>query len=149
MSIATESAPRKFEGSYEVFSRKLYPRFNEPHVRFSHDSFRFNQASVKALDQAEKISVFINEAEKKLIVRPTEERFAPGTKWTYTAGTQLRPQTIASAPFMKKLYEAMGWFPEFDYRAIGATVQTHCGPMLLFELDDSEMIIRWNAPLHQ
>lgn len=149
MSITTESAPRMFEGPYEVFSRKLYPRFNEPYVRFSHDSFRFNQASVNALDHAEQISVFINEAEKKLIVRPAEAHFAPGAKWTYTAGTQLRPQTIASASFMKKLYESMGWFPEFDYRTIGATVQTHCGPMLLFELDDSEMIIQQNAPLHQ
>lgn len=141
MNIVTEAIPQTCEGKYEVISREFFSRRNDPNVRFSRKSFRFNQEAVNALEQAEHISVFINEAERKLIVRPASGNTGPGSKWTYASGKQIRPQTIASASFMKKLYEAMGWFPEYDYRAIGTAVQTQCGPMLLFGLDDTEMIV--------
>lgn len=149
MSITTESVPQMIDGTCENFLRRFYPRCNNPNVQFSHASFQFNQAAVNALDQADSISVFINEAERMLIVRPAAENIASGSRWTYTAGTQIRPRTIAYASFMKTLYEAMGWFPEYDYRAAGASVQTHHGPMLLFWLDDTEMIARQSAPLRQ
>ena len=147
MNVAAISAPRTFDETHGIISCKFFSRRNDPNVRFSRKSFRFNQEAVNALDQTEHISVFINEAEKKLIVCPAVEKAETGAKWTYTTGKQTRPQTIASATFMKKLYEAMGWLPDNDYRAVGTVLQTQRGPMLLFGLDDTEMIVRQKEQL--
>ena len=147
MNTAATSVPRASDEMQGVISCRYFSRRNDPSVRFSKRCFRFNQEAVNALEQTGHISVFINEAEKKLIVCPAVKTAGTGAKWTCTTGKQTRPQTIASVSFMKRLYEAMGWVPDYDYRAVGTVLRTQCGPILIFNLDDTEMIVHQKEQL--
>lgn len=149
MKTTTEQL-REFAGKgYEAFSREYYAHRNEPNVRFSNSSFRFNQAAVNALEQTDKVSILINEGEKMLIVCPASENDAHSSRWAGRSNPneQIRPRTIASSAFVKQLYQAMQWQSDYDYRIHGTAVQTQTGPMLLFALGNTETIVHLQAPL--
>lgn len=127
---------------YEVVSKRCVKSVNRPNVLFTPGSFRFNGASITALDGAEDITLLVNPDEKALIIRPAEKRDRSSVRWITAQDQRKLPADIDSAAFLSRLYSIIGWNTAMNYRAFGQLLKTQTGPMLLFSLQDAEMIMQ-------
>lgn len=127
---------------YEVVSKRCFKSVNRPHVIFTPGSFRFNGASITALDGAEDITLLVNPDEKALMIRPAEKKDRSSVRWITAQDQRKLPADIDSAAFLSRLYSIIGWNPVMNYHAFGQLLKTQTGPMLLFSLQDAETIVK-------
>lgn len=127
---------------YEVVSKRGFKSVNRPNVIFTPGSFRFNGASITALDGAEDITLLVNPDEKALMIRPAEKKDRSSVRWITAQDQRKLPADIDSAAFLSRLYSIIGWNTGMNYRVFGQLLKTQTGPMLLFSLQDAEMIVK-------
>ena len=123
---------------YQVVRREFVSHRFDPAMTVRVGSITFNNACIKALENATYVQFLINPTEKKLIVRPCEIGARDAIRWCVVKGADRKSRQITCKPFAERLYSMMGWEAEFRYRFQGMRIKYYQDEMYLFDLSADE-----------
>ena len=123
---------------YQVVRREFVSHRFDPAMTVRVGSITFNNACIKALENATYVQFLINPTEKKLIVRPCEIGARDAIRWCVVKGADRKSRQITCKPFAERLFSMMDWDAEFRYRFQGMRIKYYQDEMYLFDLSADE-----------
>ena len=130
----------EFKG-FQVVRREFFSHLLESAISIKHDSITFNTASINRLPDTMYVQLLINPVEKKIVIKPCDAEAKDAIRWcTLKKATGKRaPRKIVCRMFAAKLFDMMGWTPEYRYKLQGNVVKTMRERLLVFDLGDTEI----------
>jgi len=130
----------EFKG-FQVVRREFFSHLLESAISIRHDSITFNTASINRLQDTMYVQLLINPVEKKIVIKPCDAEAKDAIRWcTVKKATGKRaPRKIVCRMFAAKLFDMMGWVPEYRYKLQGNVVKTLRERLLVFDLNDTEI----------
>lgn len=126
---------------YQVVRGEFFAHINEPTITFNGNKVYVNAACIKRLPEVERIQILINEDERNLVVRPSNEDEKESFVWC-TRGTKRAPKQVTGKEFMAKLLAFTGWNPDNRYKLLGKIFRTGQEVLFIFNLDSKLMFPR-------
>lgn len=123
---------------YQVVRREFISHRFDPAMTVRFGSVTFNNACIKALEDATYVQFLINPTEKKLIVRRCDSGARDAIRWCVVRDETRKSRQITCKPFAERLYAMMGWEPEYRYRFQGMRIRYYDDEMYLFDLGADE-----------
>ena len=123
---------------YQVVRREFISHRFDPAMTVRFGSVTFNNACIKALEDATYVQFLINPTEKKLIVRRCDSGARDAIRWCVVRDETRKSRQITCKPFAERLYAMMGWEPEYRYRFQGMRIRYYDDKMYLFDLGADE-----------
>lgn len=123
---------------YQVVRREFISHRFDPAMTVRFGSVTFNNACIKALEDATYVQFLINPTEKKLIVRRCDSGARDAIRWCVVRDETRKSRQITCKPFAERLYAMMGWEPEYRYRFQGMRIRYYDDEMYLFDLSADE-----------
>ena len=129
-----------FEG-YQVVRREFISHQFDPAMTVRGTSITFNNSCISKLERATYIHFLINPTEKRLLIRSVDEGTKDAVRWCIVKGDKRKSRQISCKPFTEKLYEMMGWNPQYRYRMQGMKINYSGEDMYLFDLREVERFL--------
>lgn len=131
---------------YEVARSQFFSTAHQISVTFSKKNIQFSIEAIKKLD-TDYVEFLINPAEKLFVVHPVKKDEKHALKWAKDAPSGKVSRGICGAAFIPTLFEIFGWTPDCRYRSVGTYIKKDDGAVLLFDMNENEMIIPKGVPL--
>ena len=129
-----------FEG-YQVVRREFISHQFDPAMTVRGTSITFNNSCISKLERATYIHFLINPTEKRLLIRSVDEGTKDAVRWCIVKGDKRKSRQITCKAFTEKLYEMMGWNPQYRYRMQGMKISYSGEDMYLFDLREVERFL--------
>jgi hypothetical protein len=111
----------------------------EPFLTLRGNNISFNMSAYKALDCVETVQIMVNQASRRILVRPISSSEVDAIRWIKnTEAPHSKP--IECASFSRPLFEVWKWNPKSRYRASGKLVKNDKKLMLLFDFSSPEIL---------
>ena len=123
---------------YQVVRREFISHRFDPAMTVRVNSVTFNNACIKALENATYVQFLINPTEKKLLVRRCDSGARDAIRWCVVKDEARKSRQITCKPFAERLFAMMGWEPEYRYRFQGMRIRYFEDEMYLFDLSSDE-----------
>ena len=123
---------------YQVVRREFVSHRFDPAMTVRVNSITFNNACIKALEDATYVQFLINPTEKKLIVRPCDTGARDAIRWCVVKEDGRKSRQITCKPFAERLFSMMGWDADYRYRFQGMRIRYLEDQMYLFDLSADE-----------
>lgn len=123
---------------YQVVRREFISHRFDPAMTVRVNSITFNNACIKALEDAIYVQFLINPTERKLIVRRCECGARDAIRWCIDKPNVRKSRQITCKPFAERLFAMMGWEPDYRYRFQGMRIRYYGDEMYLFDLSADE-----------
>ena len=101
--------------------------------------FYANAACIKRFPNAEYAQVLINREQKILALRPCEEFSRDSFPWSKISKGKREPKAITCKLFYAKIFDMMGWIPDFRYKLLGKVIHSNGEYLLAFDLTATEV----------
>ncbi len=135
MALADEIQELNLEG-FQVVSSDFFDHYHQrndiPTITLWNDQIAFSKASVKALNNCERVRMEINAQTRGILLIPVSTKDKDGIKWM-TTGKDPHGRKIDCKGFTEKLYETWEWKKDHVYRANGRIVVADQKIMLFFD----------------
>lgn len=123
---------------YQVVRREFISHRFDPAMTVRVNSVTFNNACIKALENATYVQFLINPTEKKLLVRRCDSGARDAIRWCVIKDETRKSRQITCKPFAERLFAMMGWEPDYRYRFQGMRIRYFDDEMYLFDLSADE-----------
>lgn len=123
---------------YQVVRREFISHRFDPAMTVRANSVTFNNACIKALENATYVQFLINPTEKKLLVRRCDSGARDAIRWCVVKDEMRKSRQITCKPFAERLFSMMGWEAEYRYRFQGMRIRYYQDEMYLFDLSADE-----------
>ena len=125
--------------NYQVVRREFFAHQGEPSITFNQLKFYANAACIKRFPNAEYAQVLINREQKILALRPCEEFSRDSFPWSKISKGKREPKAITCKLFFAKIFDMMGWIPDFRYKLLGKVIHSNGEYLLAFDLTATEV----------
>ena len=129
-----------FEG-YQVVRREFISHQFDPAMTVRWTGITFNNACISKLEDATYIHFLINPTEMKLLIRSVSEGARDAVRWCIVKGDKRKSRKISCKPFTERLYDMMGWNPQYRYKMQGMKIKYRGEDMYLFDLNAVECFV--------
>ena len=129
-----------FEG-YQVVRREFISHQFDPAMTVRWTGITFNNACISKLEDATYIHFLINPTEMKLLIRSVSEGARDAVRWCIVKGEKRKSRKISCKPFTERLYDMMGWNPQYRYKMQGMKIKYGGEDMYLFDLNAVECFV--------
>lgn len=136
--VFQEDKEFSFEG-YQVVRREFFAHTFEPALTIRGDSIFFNTACIRKCEDVVYVQLLINQADRKLVIRPCGPDDKDAVRWCVVKGESRRTRTIKSDIFSGMLYDLMRWDPGYRYKLLGVTFEFQGESLYLFDLTATEV----------
>lgn len=127
-----------YEG-YQVVRREFYAHLFDPAVNFKVDCIAFNTACVKKTDSLY-IHIMINPTLKRMLIRECDEDAKDAIKWCRVDKNGKKiPRKILCRMLGVKIFDILGWKPDYKYKIQGTILKYQGAKMILFDLKETEV----------
>ncbi len=123
---------------YQVVRREFISHKFDPAMTVRVNSVTFNNACIKALENATYVQFLINPTEKKLIVRRCDSGARDAIRWCVVKGEARKSRQITCKLFAERIFAMMGWESDYRYRFQGMRIRYFDDEMYLFDLSADE-----------
>lgn len=123
---------------YQVVRREFISHRFDPAMTVRANSVTFNNACIKALENATYVQLLINPTEKKLLVRRCDSGARDAIRWCVVKEDTRKSRQITCKPFAERLFAMMGWENDYRYRFQGMRIRYYDDEMYLFDLSADE-----------
>lgn len=123
---------------YQVVRREFISHRFDPAMTVRVNSVTFNNACIKALENATYVQFLINPTEKKLIVRRCDSGARDAIRWCVVKGEARKSRQITCKLFAERIFAMMGWESDYRYRFQGMRIRYFDDEMYLFDLSADE-----------
>ena len=129
---------------YQVVRGEFFAHINEPSITFNNSRVALNSAAVNKLPDTEFVQILVNPESHQLVVKPSTEDIRDSFLWSSEnkKNGKRKPKQITCRIFFAKVFELMGWNPDYRYKMLGKLIRTNDGLLFLFDLDAAEIYRR-------
>ena len=127
---------------FQVVRREFFSHISEPSITFNNYMIGLNSACIKRLPQIEYIQFLVNRQTKKLAIRPCLESDLHSFQWCTTSGGRRKPRQVTGKIFFMKLFDMMGWNPNYRYKILGKLIRANGEYLFVFDLNSTEVYQR-------
>lgn len=125
---------------YEIARAQFFDTRNKISVTLSSDSIRFSTECVRKV-HSQYIEMLVHPGKRFIAIRPTEKSNRNSVQCSKAHNGIIIPRLIRGAAFLPNLFELFKWDTECRYRIIGIRCQNDNESLIMFNLDDTEMLI--------
>lgn len=127
---------------FEVVRIEFLAQMREPCFTFTDGKIGVNTSCVRRLPEVEYVQLLINAKEKKLAIRPALEDDIFSFQWAITKEGKRFPRQVTGRIIFMKVFDLMGWNPDYRYKIVGKLVKANDELMYLFNLNDRQTFER-------
>lgn len=127
---------------FEVVRIEFLAHTREPCFTFADGKIGVNTVCVRRFPEVEYVQVLINAQERKMAVRPALEEDIYSYPWASTKDGKRFPRQITGRIFFMKVFDLMGWNPDYRYKIVGKLIRANDELMFLFNLNDRQTFER-------
>lgn len=131
---------RKFRG-YQIAREQLFSTRERPSVLVSNTSISFNSGCIRKFSGIEYVELLFNAEERQIAVVPCKPFDMNAINWTKIEDGRPRAVVRSCRAFSRTLFEHMDWDPDNKYKLRGQYLQKNDTQLLVFWLDEPEIII--------
>lgn len=131
---------------YEVARSQFFSTSHQISVTFSKKNIQFTMEAIKKLE-SDHVEFLINPGEKLFVVHPVKKDEKHALKWSKDTPSGKVARTICGTAFIPTLFEIFGWNTDCKYRIVGTYIKKDDGAVLLFDMNENEMIIPKGVPI--
>ena len=128
--------------NYQVVRREFFAHISEPSITFNLCKFYANAACIKRFPNADYAQVLIDREHKILALRPCEEFARDSFPWSKMTKGKREPKPITCKLFFLKIFDMMGWNPNYRYKLLGKVIHSNGEYLLAFDLTATEVYQR-------
>ena len=125
---------------YEVVRAQYFATLQNPALTISNGRLRFNAACLKKFDDVEYVELLLNSVDRCIAIRPCEKSNPNAIRWGRLKEGRWCASTLGCRGLAKALFDIMEWDEDLKYRFRGQLVEQNNDKLMLFELDEPEMI---------
>jgi DNA invertase Pin-like site-specific DNA recombinase len=152
--VEQDSSPKSHKGAngefdlrgYEIARSQFFNTAHQITATFSIKNVQFSMEAIKKLG-SDYVEFLINPAEKLFVVHPVKKDEKHALKWAKDLHAGKVSRAIFGAAFIPTLFEIFGWNKDCRYRSAGVYIKKDDGAVLLFDMNENEMIIPKGVPL--
>lgn len=130
---------------YEIVRAQFFSTRFDPAVTISSGKITFNTACLKKFENVEYVELLFNSVEKCIAVRPCEKSNVNAIKWGTIRNGRWAVLPKSCKGFAEPLFELMNWKSECKYRLRGQFCSNADEQVMIFELDEPEIIVQENS----
>ena len=134
------------EGYQVVRGHFLSTRTFGPSITISSKRISFNNGCVRKFDDIPYIQMLLHPTERKMAIRPCEERDPYSIRWRPDPDRPLLSKSILCSHFATALFQIMDWNPDYAYRIRGAWAMRGRDEIIVFNLSQAVAIITCEVP---
>lgn len=138
--VEAKSGDFDFRG-YEIARGPFFQTANRISATFSNECITFTTEAVRKFNKETSVELLIHPSKKLLAVRPCPKDSRNSMKWGRMKNGVLVPRTIRGTAFLPTIFMLLGWNKACKYRIIGLHRQKEGESILLFDLNETEIII--------
>lgn len=127
---------------FEVVRIEFLAHTKEPSFSFCDGKIGVNTACVRRMADVEYVQLLINAEEKKFAVRPAEKDDIFSYEWVTSRKGKRFPKQVTGRIFFMKVFDLMGWNPDYRYKIVGKLVRANGELLFLFDLNDRQIFER-------
>lgn len=127
---------------FQVVRREFFSHISEPSITFSNYKIGLNSACIKRLPQIDYIQFLVNRQTQKLAIRPCLESDLHSFQWCTNSGGKRKPRQVTGKIFFMKLFDMMGWNPNYRYKILGKLIRANGEYLFVFDLTSTEVYQR-------
>ena len=128
---------------FEVVRIEFLAHIREPSFSFSDGKIGVNTACVRRLPDVDYVQLLINARERKMAIRPAKEEDIFSFQWvTTTKSGKRQPRQVTGRIVFMKIFDLMGWNPDYRYKIVGKLVKANGELLFLFDLNDRQTFER-------
>lgn len=127
---------------FQVVRREFFSHISEPSITFSNYKIGLNSACIKRLPQIDYIQFLVNRQTQKLAIRPCLESDLHSFQWCTNSGGKRKPRQVTGKIFFMKLFDMMGWNPNYRYKILGKLIKANGEYLFVFDLTSTEVYQR-------
>lgn len=136
----TENGTRLNLSGYEIVRAQFFSTLINPAMTISNGKMRFNTACLKKFGDEEYVELLLNTVERCIAIRPCSKENPNAIRWGRLKDSRWSVSAISCRGLAKTLFDIMEWEEDTRYRFRGEYVGAGENKMLLFQLDEPEMI---------
>lgn len=125
---------------YEVVRAQYFSTLRNPAMTISNGRLRFNTACLKKFENVEYVELLLNSVDRCVAIRPCEKGNPNAIHWGRLKEGRWCASTLGCRGQAKTLFDIMEWEEGLKYRFRGQFVEQGDNKLMLFELDEPEMI---------
>jgi DNA invertase Pin-like site-specific DNA recombinase len=130
---------------FQVARGQFFPQSKSLTVTFSYNDISFTKRCVRKLNNAPVVELLIDPINKIFAVRPTAKDNRNGITWaTVNDDNSVHQKKISGTAFLPTIYDMLGWKPENRYRLLGVRRQRENEVILLFDMQETEVLFPSN-----
>ncbi len=137
-----KTAPASSLDGYRVVRAQMFNTQLYPALTISNGRLRFNTACLRRFGDVEYVEMLFNSVEKCVAIRPCEKGNPNAIHWGSLKENRWTVLEKSCRGFSAPLYEVMGWDTECKYRLRGAFQSDGKDMLMLFDLEEPEIIHR-------
>ena len=127
---------------FQVTKAELFAHLREPAITVWNDRLKFNMACLRRFPGVTHIQLLIHPEQKRIIIRPCDKDAPESLRWSSGGGEkEIRNRDMVCRIFSAKLFELMGWNPEYRYKMLGKPATCDKELLFLFRLTDFELFV--------
>lgn len=127
-----------FDG-FQVVRREFFAHQHEPSITFNNCKFYVNSACLNKFPNVEYVQVLVNQDTQILALRPCAEGLRDAYAWCGHSKGKRKPKQTTCKIFYAKMFDLMGWNPDFRYRILGKMIHANGEYLLAFDLASTEI----------
>ena len=135
-----ENGTRLNLSGYEIVRAQFFSTLSNPAMTISNGKMRFNTACLKKFGDEEYVELLLNTVERCIAIRPCSKDNPNAVRWGRLKESRWSVSAISCRGLAKTLFDIMEWEEDTRYRFRGEYVGAGENKMLLFQLDEPEMI---------
>lgn len=125
---------------YEVVRAQYFSTLRNPAMTISNGRLRFNTACLKKFENVEYVELLLNSVDRCVAIRPCEKSNPNAIHWGRLKEGRWCASTLVCRGLAKALFDIMEWEDGLKYRFRGQFVEQGDNKLMLFELDEPEMV---------
>lgn len=125
---------------YEVVRAQYFATLQNPAMTISNGKLRFNTACLKKFEDVEYVELLLNSVDRCIAIRPCEKDNPNAIRWGRLKEGRWCASTLGCRGLAKALFDMMEWEEGLKYRFRGQLVGQDDDKLMLFELDEPEMV---------
>ena len=125
---------------YEVVRAQYFATLQNPAMTISNGKLRFNTACLKKFEDVEYVELLLNSVDRCIAIRPCEKDNPNAIHWGRLKEGRWCASTLGCRGLAKALFDMMEWEEGLKYRFRGQLVEQNDDKLMLFELDEPEMV---------
>ena len=135
-----ENGTRLNLSGYEIVRAQFFSTLSNPAMTISNGKMRFNTACLKKFGDEEYVELLLNTVERCIAIRPCSKDNPNAVRWGRLKDSRWSVSAISCRGLAKTLFDIMEWEEDTRYRFHGEYVGAGENKVLLFQLDEPEMI---------